>query len=78
MLCALDRSRLFPFGALAQLGPRLTPRVLRALGCLAFGLFFLLLPASALAGEVTLAWDPAADPNVAGYRLYYGYDEGDL
>jgi len=29
-----------------------------------------------LAGEVTLAWDPAADPNVAGYRLYYGHQKG--
>jgi hypothetical protein len=43
---------------------------------LAFGLFFLLLPVSALAGEVTLAWDPAAAPNLAGYRLYYGYEKG--
>jgi Malectin domain/Polysaccharide lyase len=76
MRCALDRSRPFSFGSLAQRGLHLTPRVLRALGCLAFGLFSLLLPASALAEEVTLAWDPAADPNVAGYRLYYGYAQG--
>jgi F5/8 type C domain/Fibronectin type III domain len=76
MLCALDRSNRFSFGALAQLGPRLTPRVLHTLGWLAFGLFSLLLPASALVGEVTLAWDPPADPNVAGYRLYYGHQKG--
>jgi hypothetical protein len=76
MLCALDRSSLFSFGALAQLGPRLTPRVLHTLRGLAFGLFSLLLPVSALAGEVTLAWDPTADPNVAGYRLYYGHQKG--
>ena len=25
---------------------------------------------------MTLAWDPAADPHVAGYRLYYGYEKG--
>jgi len=76
MLCALNRSRLFPLSTLAQLGPRLPPRVLHTLGFIAFGLFSLLLPASALAGEVTLAWDPAADPNVAGYRLYYGHQKG--
>jgi hypothetical protein len=76
MLCALNRSRPFPLSTLAQLGPRLPPRVLHTLGFIAFGLFSLLLPASALAGEVTLAWDPAADPNVAGYRLYYGHQKG--
>jgi hypothetical protein len=76
MLYTLDRLRLFSFRALAQLGPHLTPRFLHPLGFLAFGLFYLLFPASALVGEVTLAWDPASDPNVAGYRLYYGYAQG--
>jgi F5/8 type C domain/Fibronectin type III domain len=76
MRCALKRSRLFPLRTLAQLGPRLPPRVLHTLGFIAFGLFSLLLPASALAGEVTLAWDPPGDPNVAGYRLYYGHEKG--
>src|SRR5271169_845445 len=27
---------------------------------------------SAYAAQVTLAWDPETDPNVAGYRVYYG------
>jgi hypothetical protein len=41
-------------------------------------LFFCLLPiliismsASALARDISLAWDPTDDPYVAGYRLYY-------
>src|SRR5687767_256755 len=31
----------------------------------------LLVPISAFAGRVTLAWDPSPDP-VSGYRVYYG------
>ena len=39
--------------------------------------FFLLLcaifiPAAAHAAEVSLAWDPNAEPDLAGYRVYYG------
>ena len=39
--------------------------------------FFLLLcaffiPAAGHAGEVNLAWDPNTEPDVAGYRVYYG------
>ena len=39
--------------------------------------FFLLLctffiPAAAHAGEVNLAWDSNAEPDLAGYRVYYG------
>jgi hypothetical protein len=76
MFGVLGRSILFPFLALARLVPHLTPGCLRAFGVFAFGLSGLLLPASVLAGEVTLAWDPAQDPSVAGYKLYYGYEEG--
>jgi hypothetical protein len=76
MLCALDRSILFPFLALARLVSRLTPGFLRAFGFSAFGLLGLLLPASVLAGEVTIAWDPAEGPSVAGYKLYYGHEGG--
>jgi hypothetical protein len=57
-------------------GPHLTSRILHTLGFLALGLLSLFLPVSALAGEVTLAWDPPGDPNVAGYRLYYGHQKG--
>ena len=36
-------------------------------------LFFLLLsnPATCLATDVTLAWDPSPDADLAGYRIYY-------
>ena len=77
MLRARDRAIRYPLLALARLVPRLTPGFLRAVGFSAFGLLGLLLPSSVLAGEVTLAWDPSQDPNLAGYRLYYGY-EGEL
>jgi hypothetical protein len=76
MLCPIYRPILFRLLSMARLVPRLTPRILHALEFLAFSLFPLLLPTSASAGEVTLAWDPGADLNVAGYRLYYGYEKG--
>lgn len=71
MRCPLDRSSLFPYRALARLISHLTPRVLRTLGCSAFGLFCLVLPVGVLAGEVTITWDPPQDSSVAGYRIYY-------
>jgi hypothetical protein len=30
----------------------------------------------ALSGTISLAWDPASDPNLAGYRVYYGSSPG--
>ncbi len=35
-------------------------------------LFLLLVAARALAGSVTLAWDPPTGPAPAGYKVYYG------
>ena len=35
------------------------------------GLILFLSPVSH-AAQVTLAWDPETDPNVTGYRVYYG------
>jgi hypothetical protein len=75
MFRGVERSKLYPFLRIARLIPRLTHSFL-AFEISAFGLSCLLLPLSVLAGEVTLAWDPAADPNVAGYRLYYGHEKG--
>jgi len=72
MHCPLNHSRLFPARALARLLSPLTPCVRRALRWSAFGLCCLVLPASLLAGEVTIAWDPPQDPSVTGYRIYYG------
>jgi hypothetical protein len=34
--------------------------------------FPLLFPLITYAAQVTLAWDPVMDPNVVGYRVYYG------
>jgi hypothetical protein len=36
--------------------------------------FFLMLPSALKAGEVTLAWDPNKESNLAGYKLYYDGD----
>jgi hypothetical protein len=33
---------------------------------------FLFLTGSVHSAQVTLAWDPTTDPDVAGYRIYYG------
>ena len=33
-------------------------------------MMFCQLPARA--ASVTLTWDPSSDPNVAGYKIYYG------
>src|SRR5713101_9775852 len=35
-----------------------------------------LAPALSSAAQVTLAWDANTDPNVAGYKLYYGTSSG--
>ncbi len=46
---------------------------MRALSFFISLLFFLLtLSATGFSAQVTLAWDPDSDPNLAGYRLYYG------
>jgi hypothetical protein len=76
MFRALDRSKLYPLLGIARRVPRLPHSFLRALEISAFGLLCLFFPSSVVAGEVTLAWDPAGDPNVAGYRLYYGHEKG--
>src|SRR2546422_7968140 len=35
-----------------------------------------LTPALSSAAPVTLAWDPNAEPDLAGYKLYYGFSSG--
>lgn len=31
---------------------------------------------TAHSAEVTLTWDPNAEPDIAGYRIYYGFESG--
>ena len=38
----------------------------------ALGLLFLAFTSNALAGQVTLAWDANTNPELGGYKLYYG------
>src|SRR2546427_2993065 len=33
-------------------------------------------PAVSSAAQVTLAWDPNTDPDLAGYKIYYGFSSG--
>jgi hypothetical protein len=39
-------------------------------------LLFLFSAAPAVAGQLTLAWDPNPEPNIAGYRVAYGVASG--
>jgi hypothetical protein len=34
------------------------------------------MSSNANANSVTLAWDPVVNPNLAGYRIYYGTSTG--
>ena len=38
----------------------------------------LLLTSALTAGTVTLAWDPNPEKDLAGYRIYYGTESGNL
>ena len=43
---------------------------------IALGLLLLAFTANAHAGQVTLAWDANTDPELGGYKLYYGQTSG--
>ena len=49
--------------------------VLSGLLLLLLAILSLLVPA-AHAGQVTVAWDPNPEPDVAGYKIYYGTNSG--
>ena len=49
--------------------------VLSGLLLLLLAILSLLVPA-AHAGQVTVAWDPNPEPEVAGYKIYYGTSPG--
>ncbi len=40
-------------------------------------LFFLFVASTAQAGYLDLAWDPNTEPDLAGYRVYYGLESRD-
>lgn len=43
---------------------------------LSLALLLVLAPATCLATDVSLAWDPSPDPDLAGYRIYYQANSG--
>lgn len=43
---------------------------------LTLSLVFFLFTAKAFSAQVTLAWDPNTEPNLAGYKLHYGFETG--
>jgi hypothetical protein len=73
---AIYRPLLFGLLELARLISGHTPGILRIFGLFTFGLMCLVGPASVSGGEVTIAWDRSQDASVAGYKLYYGHEEG--
>ena len=52
------------------------PTASASIRLLAFGLLFLAFTANARAGQVTLAWDANTEPELGGYKLYYGQTSG--
>jgi hypothetical protein len=39
-------------------------------------LLFMLCSATAMAGDITIAWDPNSETDLAGYKIYYGMASG--
>ena len=44
---------------------------------ISFFLVLFLFPVSAFCGEVTFTWDTNTEPDIAGYKVYYGTSSGD-
>jgi hypothetical protein len=42
-------------------------------GLLSMILVFVIVSGMAWAAQITLAWDPNTEPDIAGYKLYIGY-----
>jgi hypothetical protein len=76
MLRIVYKPLQFSFLALSRVLSQLTFSFHQALGFVALGLFCLILSSTVLAEEVTLAWESTQNPNLAGYKLYYGYAPG--
>ena len=51
-------------------------KVLRWLFWAGATLLLILLPSVVSAGSIRLAWDPVGDPDLSGYKVYYGTSSG--
>jgi hypothetical protein len=55
---------------------KLGARILRWLFLVVATLLFVLIPSIISAGTIKLQWDPVSDPDLAGYKVYYGTSPG--
>ncbi len=51
-------------------------RALRWIFWVGATLLLILLPSAVSAGSIKLAWDPVGDPDLSGYKVYYGTSSG--
>ncbi|MCI0657105.1 MAG: hypothetical protein L0170_08545, partial [Acidobacteria bacterium] len=51
-------------------------RALRWIFWVGATLMLILLPSAVSAGNIKLAWDPVGDPDLSGYKVYYGTSSG--
>jgi len=51
-------------------------RALRWIFWVGATLLLILLPSAVSAGTIRLAWDPVGDPDLSGYKVYYGTSSG--
>ncbi|PYQ09539.1 MAG: hypothetical protein DMH00_12910 [Acidobacteria bacterium] len=55
---------------------KMGPRALRWIFWAGATLLLILIPSAVSAGSIKLVWDPVADPDLAGYKVYYGTTSG--
>src|SRR5262245_10173774 len=57
-------------------GGKLGARILHWIFLIVATLVCVLIPSIVSAGTIKLQWDPVSDPDLAGYKVYYGTSPG--